>query len=193
MGSNLRPLLLLDVDGVVNAISQSGDRSVWGDWHSGVARAGDEDWPILFSGTVRAAVQRWHNQRLAEIRWLADWGDDANGELRELLDLPEFEVVKRPVELDEDRLRRSVGADFGRPAVGRWWKFDAVLEFVVRRPDRPIVWLDDDLRFELGVQRWMREHTKSLLIAPSLHLGLSPRQLRIIEEFLLESKLSESE
>lgn len=191
------PLLLLDVDGVLNAISGYPDRAVWPDWQHGEAHThegGDLAWPILYSPTVMAEVRRWHELGRAEIRWLSTWQEAANGELRELLDLPEFpvegEVEYRTAWLGLSRHSAVVahaqiaGAASASKLTGRWWKFDAVLRLIGENPGRPMVWLDDDLAVELDVTAWMRHHTTSLLLAPTQAVGLGPRLLREVGEFL---------
>lgn len=91
-----RPLWLLDVDGVLNAVTGKPDRSVWPDWRAGVATADRQDWPIWYSRTVTETVRRVHEQGLAEVQWLTTWGAWANGSLRHLLDLPELAVAAEP-------------------------------------------------------------------------------------------------
>ena len=60
------PLWLLDVDGVLNAVTGKPDRTVWPDWQHGSAGADGQSWPIWVSPTVSATVRRVHEQRLAE-------------------------------------------------------------------------------------------------------------------------------
>ena len=191
------PALLLDVDGVLNAISRKGDPSAWPDWQQGQARNRHGQYPILYSPTVVASVRRWYDEGLAEITWLTTWLDDANGELRNLLGLPAFPVLGAP---QYERAAHPVAGTYeGPPAhadlagahaasrlTGRWWKFDAVLEVVAAQPGRPLVWIDDDLRVERAVRQWMEAHTTCLLVAPLTHVGLIPRHLRTVEDWLLQ-------
>ena len=194
------PLLLLDVDGVLNAISRKGDPSAWPDWQQALARNRHGSWPILYSPTVVSAVRRWHDEGLAEITWLTTWLHDANGELRDLLGLPAFPVLgarqyeraARPAAgPDEGSATHAdfAGAHVASQLTGRWWKFDAVLDVVASQPGRPLVWIDDDLRVERAVQQWMRMHTTCLLMTPSTHVGLIPRHLQTVEDWLLQHAL----
>lgn len=189
------PLLLLDVDGVLNAVSRRGDPSVWPDWRSGSVRNSLGTYPILFSPSVCAAVRRWHEDGLAEVRWLTTWRGEANGELRRLLDLPELPVVggeePAPVRTAPRPARthaEAAGADARSALTGRWWKFDLVLQVLDDEPGRPLVWVDDDLAGVPDVQQWVQTHSTCLLLAPRPHLGLTPTLLQTAEQWLLEHR-----
>lgn len=162
------PIWLLDVDGVLNAVSKEGDRTAWKDWQKGYAHAGGTEWPILFSPSVTGFIERMHAAGRVEVRWLTTWEDDANGELRELLGFTkEFEVAGR----------RGFGSS-------RWWKFDAAQRVRENEPDRPLIWTDDDLGFEREAASWASRH--GLGITPQTHLGLTPKHLRMITDFIKE-------
>jgi hypothetical protein len=192
------PLWLLDVDGVLNAVTAKPDRSVWRDWERGTATADGVSWPIRFSPSVTRAVARVHDERLAEVRWLTTWGRHANGELRRLLRLPAFEVAGEEARRDRPRPigpadpvdpgeaashGELAGADAVDALTGRWWKFDVVRRVHLDEPGRRIIWTDDDLDGEHEVRRWMRQHTDCLLLSPRTHVGLTAKMLRTIEDF----------
>ena len=69
------PLWLLDVDGVLNAVTGRPDRSIWPDWAYGRATADGERWAIWFSRSVIRTVVTAHEEGLAEVRWLTTWGE----------------------------------------------------------------------------------------------------------------------
>ena len=182
-----RPLWLLDVDGVLNAVTSSPDPAVWPDWRQGTARASGEDWPIRFSPTVAATVRRLHESGLAEVRWLTTWGAEANDALRALLDLPAFAVVAPGVAPAVPAATRDEASAFhGATAAGRsgeWWKLSAVRDLLARER-RPLIWTDDDLRHEQDAVAWARSQVpRPLLVAPAGATGLTPGHLREIEEF----------
>jgi hypothetical protein len=85
------PLVLLDVDGVLNAVQAWGRSDAWDDWRTGLRDAEGRSFPITWSPSVVAAVRSW--QELAEVQWLTTWGHDANASLRHLLELPELPVA----------------------------------------------------------------------------------------------------
>lgn len=162
------PLWLLDVDGVLNAVSHRPDPDVWPDWRHGTAFANGSSWPIWFSPTLTRAIADLHERGLAEIRWLTTWGEDANGELRELLGLPRLQVAGT--------------GDVFDPTVD-WWKFDVVKSFHRAEPNRRLIWTDDDLLYLPEAQAWVAARTRSLVIAPRSDRGLTPDQLTEIRRF----------
>jgi hypothetical protein len=183
------PIWLLDVDGVLNAVTNQPDPAVWPDWRQGTATADGVRWPICFSPTVARSIRRIHESGLAEVRWLTTWGGHANGELRELLGLPELPVVaERPslaAALPDDAV--VSGAASHGDAVGDhgpWWKLAAVQAVVEAEPDRVLVWTDDELRYQIEATWWVADHVRrSLLLSPPPRVGLPPRLLRQIEDF----------
>ncbi len=184
------PLVLLDVDGVLNAVQAWGRSDAWDDWRTGRATAEGRSFPITWSPTVVEAVRSW--QALAEVQWLTTWGHDANASLRHLLGLPELPVagtyddVDGPAgEADADgAAHASVAPAAPDRLTGRWWKLDVVRRIVRTGEPRRIVWLDDDLAGQQDVRAWMREHTTSLLVAPDPRSGLTRAHLEAVEEFL---------
>src|SRR4028119_1118224 len=55
------PVLLLDVDGVLNALPYTqSDLAVWGDWQHGSAVAEGSRWPITWSPSVVTRLREWH-------------------------------------------------------------------------------------------------------------------------------------
>ena len=185
------PLVLLDVDGVLNAVQAWGRSDAWDDWRTGSATADGRSFPITWSPSVVAAVRSW--QDLAEVHWLTTWGHDANASLRHLLELPELPVAGT---YDDDVDRQAGDPDPAGPAhasvapaapdrlTGRWWKFDVVRRIVRTGQERRLVWLDDDLAGQDDVRGWMRRHTTSLLVAPDPRSGLTADHLHAVEEFL---------
>ena len=119
------PLLLLDVDGVLNALGDDGQlKAAGGDWRQGWATADGTRWPITWSPAVVARLAAWHDQGRLELQWLTTWGHDANDELRDLLGLPRLAVAGTYQDEDADGaadghggLARRRGTVSPRPAV----------------------------------------------------------------------------
>ncbi len=184
-----KPLVLLDVDGVINALGR-GDRSAWKDWTSGAVNVRGEDYEVVYSPTVVATIRRWHESGLADVRWLADWGEAANDELRRLTGLPALPVIDNKLDIQSDM-----------PALNQdqnewpytWWKLKAVQALVAAEPHRPVVWLDDELRDYPRLITELRTRYKVHALGPNRHLGLSPRQLREIEQFLSGARFPHDE
>ena len=182
----MRPLVLLDVDGVLNAVGPA-DES-WPDWERGRASAGGRPWPIRWSPSVVAAVREW--QDAADVQWLTTWGHDANRGLHELLGLPELPVAGTHQDAgDEGSADDADALAAVTPAApdeltGRWWKFDVVRRVLRRQPGRRLVWLDDDLARTHEVRAWTQANTPCLLVAPDPRTGLVRAHLDAVRDFL---------
>lgn len=192
----MTPLLLLDVDGVLNAVSRRPPTHVWPQWRQGEAVANGRTWSILFAPQVIEAVLAW--TRLAEVHWLTTWGHDANTSLRHLVELPELPVAGAPpgwtgsyaddnVSAEVSGSHAEVSAAAADPLTGHWWKFDVVRALVAQEPSRPLVWIDDDLRHEREVQDWMRARSDCLLVAPQTATGLTAVEVEQVQAYLTDS------
>lgn len=184
------PLVLLDVDGVLNAVQARRRSDAWGDWRSGQATAEGRSFPITWSPSVVAAVRSW--QELAEVQWLTTWGHDANRSLRHLLELPELPVAGTYDDVDgpagdpdaTGATHASVAPAAPDRLTGRWWKFDVVRRVVRAQPDRRLVWLDDDLAGEDDLREWVRTEADCLALAPRPQTGLTPADLEVVALWL---------
>lgn len=182
-----RPLILLDVDGVLNALDAG---PAWDDWQVGKAVADGRAYRIHWSPSVVARVLRW--TEVAEVQWLTTWGHDANQSLRQLLRMPELPVAGTwDGGADAAGSAPSPGdshADVTPAApdalTGRWWKFDVVRRLLGADPERPLVWLDDDLLGATDMAEWTSAHARSLLVAPDPVSGLTVDDLQAVDEFL---------
>jgi HAD domain in Swiss Army Knife RNA repair proteins len=193
--TNRVPVWLLDVDGVLNAVAREPDRSVWPDWKHGTAEADGMRWPIRFSPSVSRAIRRLHEHGLVEVRWLTTWRSDANRQLRQLLDLPAFDVVPdaTPADASNPGPLLAVNAETAshgaataayRPTDGEWWKFAAARDVIAQMDGRPLIWTDDELLDQPDAVAWVADSVSDpLLIAPSPQAGLIPRHLEVIEDF----------
>lgn len=188
----LPPLVLLDVDGVVNALGRPLPAD-WPEWRSGKAAAQGRDYAIAWSPEAVRRVLGWHESGRAEVQWLTTWGHDANRTLRHLLELPELAVAgtfadaMAPVGGEPDPGTGSLAAV--TPAArdeltGRWWKFDVVRRIVREQPGRRLVWLDDDLAGQDDVRDWVRREADCLPLAPRPASGLAPHDLEVVEAWL---------
>jgi hypothetical protein len=179
---NRRPVWLLDIDGVVNAISVDPDPAVWPAdcWVRAAATCTGVEWPLLAAGPVLDFVRAVHRTGLAEIRWHTTWQHEAVGVSR-ALDLPEFPVQVAP----EFRTVQAVGG--ATPVGAAWWKLPAA-ERVVAEEGRALLWTDDDCEFQLdgwtGEEHALRRTPSVLIVAPRTHVGLAPQDLRAMDAFL---------
>jgi hypothetical protein len=163
------PIWLLDVDGVLNAVTRRPDRRVWNDYRSGWATARQHRWPITWSPTVVTTIADLHAARAVEVLWLTTWEDDANGDLIDLLGMPRLPVAGRSSDPD------VVIAD-------GWWKLHVAQRIHRLAPDRRIVWTDDDLDYDSRAARWIRG--AGLGVSPDTAHGLDSADLDRVRAFL---------
>jgi hypothetical protein len=65
----VKPLILLDVDGVLNALCDFGEHEVvWPEWRRGHAASDDTSWPILWTPAVVSRLNSWHDAGRVEIQ-----------------------------------------------------------------------------------------------------------------------------
>lgn len=181
-----RPLVLLDVDGVLNALDAG---PAWHDWQVGDAVADGRTYRIRWSPSVVSRVLRW--TEVAQVQWLTTWGHDANRSLRHLLTMPELPVAGTHGGGAERQARdgsAAAHADLAPaapdPLLGRWWKFDVVQRLVGADPQRLLVWIDDDLLGAADMAAWTSEHARSLLVVPDPMSGLILDDLDAVDVYL---------
>jgi hypothetical protein len=187
------PILLLDVDGVLNALTDdSADLGAWDDWQQGTATAEGARWPILWSPGVISRLRELHESERVELRWLTTWGHDANNDLRLLVGLPELAVAGTYHDAGAPTVEPSTGPAHAAvapaapdPLTGRWWKYDVVARLVQQEPERRLIWVDDDLDRANGVfVDWATRQPSVTPIAPDPRCGLTPHDLDAIGDAL---------
>ena len=179
------PLVLIDVDGVLNALSETG---AWADLRTGEAVAQGRSYPIRWSPMVVERVVSWCG--IADVQWLTTWGHDANSSLRHLVWLPELPVAgthdgaAAAGSLDAGAAHAAVTPAAPDALTGQWWKFDVVRRLVREDPSRPMVWLDDDLVNQHEICSWMGSSAMALVLAPDGASGLVVADLDAVDAYL---------
>lgn len=153
----MKPLLLVDVDGVLNCFG-----SLWTAEHEERAFEVIDRAPYGF----RVRIPKGTRERMAQLVerfepvWATAWGDDAHGYFAERLALgPAWPVVS-----------------FSQAVVARdrSWKWRSVEHFM-NEQDRPAAWVDDDLS-PLDFA-WARDRCAlglpTLLVRTEAHVGLT--------------------
>lgn len=180
------PVMLLDIDGVINAITKKSPTFVWPreSWHSGWALSEDREWPIMWSVDVIEFLTRVHVEGRADIRWHTTWQHDAKN-LADLVGLPAFPIADAPEAPKDDVPNGELIAARMRDGLPAWWKYGAARRVVIEER-RPLVWVDDDITHELPrrVRDAMARLGPVLFISPDQATGLIPRHLREIDTFL---------
>jgi hypothetical protein len=171
MPPNDVPILLLDVDGVLNAAR-------W-ELREGWERGTFNGFVLSWDPTVTARLRELHESGRVEIQWLTTWTTDADELLAEPMGLPRGLKVH-----DRDDVAPT---GYSGPAGGLagWWKLAAARAVAEAEPDRRIIWIDDDLAEQAeDTGEWLAAHPHVLVVAPDLLEGLTHQQLDAIEAWL---------
>jgi hypothetical protein len=165
------PVLLLDVDGVVNALRFEPPDG----WQRGLF----DGFLITWDPTVTARLRELHESGRVEIQWLTTWAENADLLLAEPMGLPRgLRAHARPG-------IAPTGFGGAHPAAHGWWKLAAAREVAEAEPDRRIIWIDDDLADQAAeTGEWLGVHPHVLVVAPDVFEGLTHAQLDEIEAWL---------
>jgi hypothetical protein len=165
------PILLLDVDGVLNALQP--------ELPEGWQRGRFNGFVLSWDPTVTARLREWHESGRVEIQWLTTWAHDADRLLAEPMGLPRG--------LRTHSEARVAPTGFGGRYAGSsaWWKLAHAQEVAEAEPGRRIVWIDDDLRERAALTgQWLEGNAQVLVIAPELWRGLTHAELDAVEAWL---------
>ncbi len=165
------PILLLDVDGVLNAARA--------DLPAGWERGTFNGYVLTWDPTITARLRKLHESGRVEIQWLTTWTTDADRLLAEPMGLPRGLVTHARADTAPTGF---AGVFDGRSS---WWKLAAARTVAEAEPDRRIVWVDDDLAEQAAdTGEWLAAHPRVLVVAPHLFVGLTHEQLDAIEAWL---------
>ncbi|MGY1601645.1 HAD domain-containing protein [Geodermatophilus sp. SYSU D00815] len=165
------PILLLDVDGVLNAARA--------ELPDGWERGTFNGYVLSWDPTVTARLREWHESGRVEIQWLTTWTTDADRLLAEPMGLPRGLTT-------HDRADAAPVGFLGRlTGLSGWWKLAAARAVAEAEPERRIVWIDDDLAEQAAdTGEWLAANPHVLVVAPDLYEGLTHAQLDEIEAWL---------
>ncbi|MGR7026382.1 HAD domain-containing protein [Geodermatophilus sp. URMC 62] len=166
-----RPILLLDVDGVLNAPRR--------DLPEGWARGTFNGFLLSWDPTVTARLRELHESGRVEIQWLTTWAGDADRLLAGPMGLP------RGLRTHARAGAAPTGFLGALDGASGWWKLAMAREVAEAEPDRRIVWIDDDLAEQADdTGDWLAAHPHVLVVAPDRAVGLTHAQLDAIEAWL---------
>ncbi len=163
--SSSKPAIILDIDGVINAITKKPDRTIWPEWSQEIILGENL---IAYPMWVASAVVNFWNRLdgldVADIYWHTTWQGYANERVAPSLGLPVFPVLDAPEYLISETYTTQ------------WWKVPAVLR--LKDEGRRILWIDDDIPYmNVPDGPWMT-------LSPRENTGLTPKHLRIIAGFV---------
>lgn len=155
-----RPVVFVDIDGVLAPLAMRDGLEV--------AHVGGWQGTVVYDPAVIAYMRRWHEDGLAEVRWLTSWDEDANACFAPQVGLPEFPVHPEP----------SHGGLRG------WWKEAVVCHYLYETPRR-VVWLEDEAADSRAVHRVVEaEPGRALIVVPDPRVGLTAVDCDRVERFL---------
>ncbi|WP_448618296.1 HAD domain-containing protein [Geodermatophilus sp. URMC 65] len=165
------PILLLDVDGVLNAARA--------DLPAGWERGTFNGYVLTWDPTITARLRKLHESGRVEIQWLTTWTTDADRLLAEPMGLPRGLVTHARADSAPIGFSGVFGGSSG------WWKLTAARAVAESEPDRRIIWVDDDLAMQAAdTGDWLAANPHVLVVAPDLYVGLTHEQLDAIEAWL---------
>ena len=165
------PVLLLDVDGVLNIPR--------GRLPEGWRRDRFNGYELSWDPSVTSRLRELHEAGRVEIQWLTTWTTDADRLLAEPMGLP------RGLKVHDREDAAPVGFLGRLNGLSGWWKLAAAREVAEAEPDRRIIWIDDDLAAQAAdTGEWLAARPHVLVVAPDLFEGLTHQQLDEVEAWL---------
>lgn len=179
-----KPVLLLDIDGVVNALSKGLPTKTWQktDWTRAKIRGSDGvEYPFLWSAPVIAWLTGLHTSGRVEIRWHTTWQQDAP-RVGSILGLPEFAVQVCDEFAEAAENGSALAARMIRHGLPRWWKYPAA-ELVLTDEKRRMIWIDDDIDTELtrATRRVLKATHPVELVCPAQGSGITQKHIDQVE------------
>ena len=167
MEKSNKNLLLLDFDGVLNALRYSDSDPVgWGDYERELLHLDGFGFVVCFSPSLVGVINRWERE-LVDVVWLTTWFGSTSDFSK--LGFDEFLAIG-PVE--------GSGVDFGE------WKAEVGVNFIEASDYEKVVWVDDDV-FVNRVDQFAEVLGKEFLrVNPVDSVGLSPSEVCLIDKFL---------
>jgi hypothetical protein len=165
-----RPLLLIDVDGVLNPYAASRRWLDSSDYRKRNTLASDgRTYPVWLNRAHGPQLLDLAEATGLELVWCTTWEHSANLAIGPRLGLPDLPVI--------EFARKFSGAMIDR------WKFGPVLEYA---GDRPLAWFDDDFELQHEDCAWFRDQrgdTPTLLQLVDPHHGLRERDIDAVRDW----------
>lgn len=166
----LLPLVLLDFDGVFNALGILMGMSPWEDGCNHQATMPSGTHGFSYSPTVATFFTQ--NSHRAEFQWMSTWIEETPA-YGEAMGMPVFDWVGIEDLSDEPS--------------APWWKFVRIVELSALHPERRILWIDDEIPADPQdpIVIWLQENRDQVsYIRPNDLHGLQQHDLDEITAFL---------
>jgi hypothetical protein len=162
-----RPLLMVDIDGVISLFGPPDEQGPKGSFHA------IDGLPHFLSSTAAAHLLSLSGD--FDLVWCSGWEEKAEEYLPHLLDLPAGLPFLR-----FERMTGAPPARAGRSIDGHW-KLDAIDAYA---GERALAWIDD--AFDQSCHVWAAKRpAPTLLVETNPSLGLMSREARLLAEWAL--------
>lgn len=189
-----KPVLLLDIDGVLNAQSyyqRQPPTHVWKFplWkRAKIKSLNGMAYPFLWAQPVVDWLTGLHESEDVEIRWHSTWQEESL-DVGRVLGLPEFKVHECLEWPEFEANGSALAARLVRACMPGWWKYPAA-EDVVSSEGRRLIWIDDDIdaMISVGARRQMNSIYNLALVCPNDRTGITPKQMAKVDAAILNWK-----
>jgi hypothetical protein len=164
---NSKPIILLEVDGVINMIGSN--KKIWNDTKSILIQSSSDLYNVIYSPSMVKSINKWNT--IGEVRWLTSWNDYANINLSPSIGLDKFKMG-RTIEQYENNEEKLDSAT----------RISKELD-----KDQLIIWIDDNMNLWKNQDKMIKFYNRpnTLLICPN-H-GLTPEHVKLVDTYLLDN------
>jgi hypothetical protein len=163
------PLVLIDFDGVFNIVNLLDEvENGWDDVNEFVvSRKSDGKPNVLLSPSVISFFNRLVDLGVVDIEWLTVWRERT-------------ELFPGSIGIANLPWHNSPAHYAANP----WWKLIVIQSICASDPDRPILWVDDDLAYARDVAEWLPSAPQVEILSPDTYKGLVREDLDKISAFV---------
>jgi hypothetical protein len=175
----MKPAIFLDVDGVINMYSNKSVLDLQAELECDDIKE-ISSLRLKYRESLISKINSWAD--VADVYWLTSWDVRARDLLGPAVGLRAFEMGWAPGVVMVDVFDSSI------------YKKNSVF-YHAQLNDRPIVWIDEQLRAECGMNEMnfnckpaehLMNRPNTLLVEPDDEIGLTPRDEHIIDAFLCD-------
>jgi hypothetical protein len=164
-----KPIILLDVDNVINMFYERDPKSIWEDTTEQIVNG----FRIVYSPTVVRKINEWN--KIAEVRWLTAWNQKAVIHLSPALNFDTFRLAegRESDENNECKLSKTESAMATAEEVG---------------PDGCVIWIDDHIKSFMRSKESIFSRPNTVLLCP--YYGLTKEHIAFVDSILADPELS---